>query len=115
MSAKPLDAGLLRHRVTLDRQTTTLNEYGEQETVWTEYGQRWAQVVDLSGNQLLLAQQIQSEVRTRIVVRYDANIVETMRVRWRTFVFDIKSVQLDPDSGLEFQTLMCSRGLNTVG
>lgn len=110
--AGSLAAGLLRHRVSLQQQITVQNSAGEQTAVWDEYASRWAQIVDLSGTHLLLAQQVQSEVKTRIVLRYDAAIVPSMRIVWRTFAFDIKAVQLDPDSGLEYVSCMCGRGLN---
>lgn len=111
-TSKTLDAGELRDRITIQSQITTVNSFGESVTEWEDYALRWAQIVDLSGNALLLAQQIQSEVRTRIVVRFDPAIRESMRVLWDGFVFDIKSVQRDPDTGREWLTMMCSRGLS---
>lgn len=112
MATKNLAAGLLKHRILFQRQISTINSAGENVIEWEDYAERWAQIEDLSGNQLLLAQQVQSEVRTRIRVRQDPQIIPSMRGLWRSFVYDIKAVRLDPDSGLEFQWLECASGLN---
>lgn len=112
MADANLAAGTLDKRVVVERQVVTVDSAGVQSIVWEHYADRWANVRDLSGNALMLAQQIQSEVRTRITLRYDNQIRESMRILFRGFVFDVKSVQTDPDSGLEYLTLMCARGLN---
>lgn len=107
-----LEAGKLRHRVTIEQQITIINDLGEQETAWVEFARRWAAVEPLSGRERFLAEQAQSEVVTRITIRYLAGVTASMRALHRGKIYDIKSVREDRESGIEYLTLDCATGIN---
>lgn len=107
-----IDPGRLRHRVTIERQVTTVNEFGEQETGWVPAGSVWASVEPLSAREFIRAQQMQSQVSARIVMRYRPDLDASMRLIHRGTVYNIAGVLPDKDSGLEYVTLPVSAGLN---
>lgn len=65
-------AGLLRHRVTIQRYTTTQNDYGEEVETWADLASRWAAVEPLSGREYFDAQQVASDVSIRVRMRSDS-------------------------------------------
>ena len=103
-----LSAGKLRHRVTLESQQQTQNQYGGIETTWVEQGRAWAEVAPQSGREYVAARQVQNEVTTRITIRYRDDIDATWRIRHRGRIFDIQAVLPDAGSGLAHLSLMCS-------
>lgn len=105
-------AGRLRHLVTIEEQVTLKNSFGETSLEWEPLGNFWAAIEPLSVRELNTAQQIQSEVTTRIVLRYNAAVKASMRIVYKGTIFNIYGVQRDPDSGLEWMTLPCSSGIS---
>lgn len=108
-------AGKLRHRV--DFQTLgEVQDPGSGEmvpgwsTVWSKVP---AAVTPLSARDLIAAQAAQSEASARVVIRYRAGVLPTMRIIHRGEVYDIKGPALpDPDSGLEYLTILVAKGVN---
>ena len=105
-------AGKLRHLVTIERQDTTVNEYGEQVVAWVEFAQRWAAIEPLSAREFLAAQQTQSEVTTRITLRTLPGLLPSMRITCNGTVYNMAGILSDKDSGLEYVTIPCSTGIN---
>ena len=108
-------AGLLRHRVTIQNFTSTQDPVtGEVlPSAWTDWATAVAAAIEpLSGREFIAAQQVSSELTTRITIRARAGVVPVMRIVHGTTVYDIKGILPDKDSGLEYLTLMCSSGIN---
>jgi SPP1 family predicted phage head-tail adaptor len=105
-------AGRLRHRVTIEQQVNVVNSFGEHSKEWEPFAQVWAAVEPLSARELLAAQQVQSQVVARVIMRYNAAVTASMRIVYRGVVYNIAGVQRDPESGLEWMTLPVSYGLN---
>lgn len=110
-----MQAGRLRHRVTIEKPVTTVNATGERVATWVSYGDRWASIEPMQGREYFSASQIQSSVNTRIRVRYDAGINETMRVKFvadrasgLTHYYDIEAALPIKERRHEMQ-LMCIR------
>lgn len=108
-------AGQLRHRVDFQ----TLGQVqdpssGEMVPGWTAvWAKVPASVTPLSARDLIAAQAAQSEASARIVIRYRAGVLPTMRIIHRGEVYDIKGPPLpDPDSGLEYLTILVAKGVN---
>lgn len=103
----------LRHRITFERPGLTQDPVsGEIRSDWTDVATVWAEITDLSVREFLSAQAAQSEVSTRIRIRYREDIDATMRIVHRGDIYNIHGVQRDADSGREWLTLPCSRGVN---
>ena len=106
-------AGKLRHKVTIQAPGLTQDPVtGEMLPGWTDFASVWAEITDLSVKEYLAAQSAQSEVSTRVRIRFREGVNATMRIIHRGDIYNIHGVQRDPDSGIEWLTLPCSRGVN---
>jgi SPP1 family predicted phage head-tail adaptor len=107
-----LDAGLLRHRVTFQSLSRTLDSAGDTVEEWVDDFTVWASVEPLSAREFVASQAVQSQVTARITIRYRAGIVATQRILFRGKVYNIAGTLADKDSGLEYLTLPVSEGVN---
>jgi SPP1 family predicted phage head-tail adaptor len=108
-----LAAGNLRHRIELQRQSRVQDgETGEETVTWVEAARLWASVEPLSAREFVASAAKQSQVTTRITIRYRSDIDATMRILHRGRIFNIEGVLSDRESGLEYLTLPCSEGTN---
>lgn len=106
-----LDAGRLRHLVTIEDQTTTIDSSG-QNTDWTYVARAWAAIEPVSGREFIAAQAENSAVTTRILIRFRDDVRASMRIRHGGKVYNIRGVLPDKESGREYLTLMCEQGAN---
>jgi SPP1 family predicted phage head-tail adaptor len=104
-----VNAGELRHRITLQSPMTGQNDYGEHLTGWTDVAVVWASVVDVSGREFLAAAATQNAVQTKITIRHRDGVVAAMRVRHGAAVYNIEAVLGQDRREL---LLMCSRGVS---
>ncbi len=104
-----MQAGQLRQRVTIQKDTPVQDGYGQPVPVWSTHLTRWAAVEPLTGREYFTAQQTQAEVTTRIRVRWSSGhgITPKMRVSWSGRLFEIDSV-LEPVSARRELHLMCT-------
>jgi SPP1 family predicted phage head-tail adaptor len=91
-----MDAGKLRHRVTIESPSTARDEFNEPVPGWNTVADAWASREDLTGRELFQAQAVAAEVTTRFRLRYADGIKAEMRLLCGGEAFDIKSVA-DPD------------------
>jgi len=109
-----MNAGKLRHRVTFQSPGTT------QDPVTGEMVQGWATVWDkvpasvepLSVKDYIASHAVQAEIAARITIRFRAGVSASMRIIHRGEIYNILGVLSDPNSGLEWLTLPCSKGVN---
>jgi len=85
-------AGDLRHRITIQEQTTTRDTTGAEVVVWVDRTTVWAAVEPLNGRELFAAQALNAEMTTRIRIRYWQGIVPKMRATWEGHTYDIQYV-----------------------
>jgi SPP1 family predicted phage head-tail adaptor len=114
-------AGDLRHRIRIESFGNVLDSSGdviqdpntgEVQRAWGLVSQAWAAKMPLSARELLTAQQLESQVSTRFVIRYRSGLDPSMRVVHDGVNFNIEGIIPDPDSGREWLTLQCSSGQN---
>jgi SPP1 family predicted phage head-tail adaptor len=100
-----LEIGALRHRVSIETVSTFQDAYGQTgealaESTTTPFATVWGEVADLSGSEPLSAEQLHSQITTRITIRFYPGISPAMLARvsmdQRTRTFDILAVR-DPD------------------
>lgn len=105
----------LRQRITFEVPGLTQDpDSGEMLPGWTP---KWtdvaASIEPLSAKDLIAAQAGQSEATARIVIRYRAGVLPTMRIVHRGQIYNIEGPALpDPRSGLEYLTILVSTGVN---
>lgn len=109
MARAPL-AARLRHRVSIEALTIIRDEIGGAQEVWTPvHSSVPADIVPLSGREFVAAQSTQSQVTTRITIRFQPGILSAMRLVHGTDTYNIEAVLPDP-SLRRHLTLMCSTG-----
>lgn len=103
----------MRHRVTLKEPTETRDAYGEPVKTWTTMtnGQIWAEKRDLSGNELVRAQQVNSEITTEFRIRYRADLNGTIAVVLGDVYYHVHAVT-DPEGRKRDMVLLSSRSMN---
>ncbi len=102
-----MQAGTLRHHITLLAKQTTINPAGERMEDWQEIGQVWANFTPLSVKDVLFAGASGSQITARCVIRYRKDIHSAMRVKHDGNTYAITGKLLpDNGSGREYLTLM---------
>ncbi len=85
-------AGGLRHRVTIQQKTNSLDAWGGPVETWEDYVKIWAEVIFMSGGELWAARQSNPELEGRIRIRYRDDINSLMRVKHGNKTLEILSV-----------------------
>ena len=108
-----MNAGQLRHRVTIEsRQETQDQNTGEITSTWRKFVDVWASVEPLSAREFIAAQATQSQVSARIVIRFLDGVTAKMRIRHGSTVYNIAGVLADKESGRDYLTLPVSAGVD---
>lgn len=121
-----IEAGRLRHRVRIEEKRYLLDSNGDAwqdpqtgatREVWTLVATVWAAIEPMSAREFVQSQAMQSQVTTRIVIRYRDGMHAAMRlVHVRTgrpdTIYNIHGILPDADSGLAHITMPCSQGVN---
>ncbi|MCI0349391.1 MAG: phage head closure protein [Acidobacteriales bacterium] len=99
-------AGTLRQRISIEQPAETQNDFNEPVVTWSLYATRWAEVVPLSGEERLIAQQVNAEVTHRVRLRYLAGVTTKMRIVHKGRVLDINTI-LNQDERRAMLELLC--------
>lgn len=104
-----ISAGKLFHEISIEQRDDTRNTYGESVSDWNTYkALEYAEVTNLSGNELIQAAQINSRINTKFVIRYDSGIRATMRIVYKSRNYNIVYVDNHMERD-ERMTLLCER------
>lgn len=111
-----MQAGRLRHRVTIQGQGSGQSSTGEPNGAWAEVGTYWASVEPLRGREFLESRSQQALVDTRVKMRFNRVVKTKMRLVWvdetdYSHIYDIESVIHIMERQRETQ-LMCREVLN---
>lgn len=88
--------GPLRHRITIQAKTQGVDEYGGPiAESWADYAEVWASLYSKDGIEVFESQQVQSERKEIITIRYRNDITEEMRVMYEGKIYNIISVTTD--------------------
>lgn len=88
-------AGRIRHKVTFQRATVTQNTLGEPVRTWSTLATVWASLEPTGGKEKYAAMQVQGEVISLIICRYQSALSDLAindRITHGSKVYDIKSV-----------------------
>ena len=102
-------AGTLNHRIELQSKTVTRDAMGGEAITWTTQATVWADVSALSGRALIAAQQAQSEVTARIIIRQPSSIADDWRIKHGADIYTLHAI-IPSDDGTTYN-LQCSKGL----
>lgn len=87
-----MQAGTLRHVVTIQENQAVQNDLGEAVPNWVTVATGRASVEPISGREFFEAQQRQAEITHRVRMRYRTEPVPTMRLLYGSRVLMIESV-----------------------
>jgi SPP1 family predicted phage head-tail adaptor len=97
-----MQAGKLDRRITIQQPVETQNSFGEIVVSYTNFAEVWAEVIPLSGRELLTAGQILPEATMRINIRWLAGINEKFRILYDNVAYDIQYIaELKRREGLQ--------------
>lgn len=101
-----MDAGLMRHRITIQRLGCTRNEFGEPEDIWEDVVSLRASINPLSGRDFTAAMKEQAEVTHKVTIRYNPTVKVSMRARFGDRLFRILHI-IDTWEQHREMTLIC--------
>ncbi len=105
-----MQAGKLRHRVTINQKATTRDAAGAEIEAWTTFDVVWGSVEPMRGQEYLEANRIGAAVDTRIRIRYLSGVLPSMQVVFGAHTYNIVSVINVGERNIEMQ-LMCKEKL----
>ncbi len=109
-------AGLRRHQITIQKKTTTVDNYGAQSVTWSDdLTNIWAAIMPLRGNEYFANQQVQGAVTHKVVMPYmflstSIAIDSNCRVKYGSRYFEILSI-INPDERNISLELMCAEAV----
>lgn len=101
----------MRHRVTIEAPVDGVNEFGERVVTWSTVETVYAAVEPVRGREFFAAEQVQSEVSHRVVMRYRAGMTTRMRLLHLGREFHINAI-IDVDERHRELQLMCREMLD---
>lgn len=88
-------AGRLRHRLSVERYTTTQDDWGDEVQAWESIATVWGSVEPLRGNERHRAMQVQATEEVRVLMRWQPDIADlnaSDRIVFGSKVYDISAV-----------------------
>jgi SPP1 family predicted phage head-tail adaptor len=105
-----MEAGKLRHRITIQSLTEAKNELAETEETPASVVTLWASVEPLSGRELFLVQQYSSEITHRVRIRYYPGLTPRHQIVFGSRTFNIISIINKEERNIELE-LLCKESL----
>lgn len=102
-----MKSGSLRHLVSLQSSSELEDDYGQDIETWTEYGQVYAAIVPLRGGEFFNAQQVNSKITVKIIIRYRSDVKHLHRVVHEGVTYKVSAPPIDPQLKHKELHLMC--------
>jgi SPP1 family predicted phage head-tail adaptor len=102
-------AGSMRHVVTIESPTKTQDSTGSIVSSFATFAETRASIEPITGREFFSASQVQSDVTTRIRIRFMEGVTPKMRVVHGSDYYDIQAVLPDSRSGRHEMQLMCAK------
>ena len=101
--------GKLDRRITIERATLTLNDYGERAETWTTLATVWAEVnYRGSGSESIQSDQVYAVQPVHFILRYSSTVSDVRpsdRVSYNGQLYQIEAVQeIGREEGLRLVT-----------
>ena len=102
--------GDLRDVVTIQTPGVGQDDIGEPVAAWGAFVTVRACVRDLTGRELFAAQATQSQVTTKITIRFREDVLPSMRVTRGAEVYTVQNV-MNTSGRRDWTELLCVRGV----
>lgn len=84
--------GDMRHRINIERRTSSFDELGHEQNGWTAIATGVPAIVEeLSGRELERAKQLVAEATHRVVIRVPASLSTADRLVYKTKILEIRA------------------------
>lgn len=103
-----IDAGSLRHRVTIQTPTRTANSLGENVITWTDSHKMWCNIVPVTARETMRSYQPLVDTDVIITARYNTWLQADYRLKWErngkpTEYFNITGIVNKDNRSAEFE------------
>lgn len=110
---RPIRAGELRHKVTLQQEISKDDNHGGQVLAWADVATVWAKIEPISGTEAIVARQVQDSLTHKIWLRWRPGVVAKMRLLFGKRVFNIIEPPRNWDERNRMLELRCEEGIAT--
>jgi SPP1 family predicted phage head-tail adaptor len=113
-----VNAGQLRHRITIQRFISEKDELGqesESDGEWVNFKSVWADIKTMQGREYFAAAAVQAENTTRFIMRYTDDITSDMRIVYKGRVFEIAQPPINDDELFKTLTIITKEGGHNGG
>ena len=87
-----MEIGELRHRITIQKLTTGINENGFEVETWDDYKTVWAAVSNLHGREYFEAAAVQAENTVKFTIRHLEGLDTAMRIVFQGKQYNITAM-----------------------
>ena len=108
-----MQAGSLRHRVTIQALVNTPDTHGGNIETWVDVATVWAKIEPIRGREFWQAQQMNTALDTVVTIRYLGSINPLNRVLFGARRFKIHAV-INPSEGRRELQLMCEELISSA-
>lgn len=98
---------MLRHLVTLQRQSSSQDSVGQLLETWSEIGKEWVDIQPVNGREYFNASGERAEVTHKVRMRYGRTIAPRDRIVYGSRIFNIKAV-MNIEERNRWLELMCT-------
>lgn len=86
------DINNYRSRITLEKLTYTSNDFGGFTKTWNEISAVWANILFVSGKELIQYRQVYPTMQVKIKIRYRSDITTDYRIKYKNTYYNILSI-----------------------
>lgn len=106
----------LRHLITIQQRTTSLNAYREDVSAWTTLRTCYAGVEPVSGKEYASSGATVGETFVRVICRYIdvSDVTSRMRITFNSETYDIAEI-VNEGTKDRMVSFMCRKGANEGG
>lgn len=112
MKCCEITSGMLREPLTIQRQVSVSDGIGGQAIQWIDLATIRAQVVPLSGREIVQAMQLQASITHRIYMRYRADLTPADRIVMRGQPLQVRAI-INVEMRNRWLELACDQGVAT--
>jgi SPP1 family predicted phage head-tail adaptor len=112
-----MQAGRLRHRVTIQNFIEVKKPSGQPEKVWSDTATVWAEVKGISGREIVAAGAERAEATIRVWIRFRRDIGASSRLLcvygpFKGLILDVSGSPI-PDARMSQLEILCTMGVKS--
>ena len=112
-----MNSGRMRNRITIQRETVSKDEYGQDIKTWQDWKTVFADIKNYNGNESYMANQEVVISRTEMYIRYIPLVSVKMRIKyeehWKGTLIETKFFKIESIANIEQKNeelkLLCTK------